>query len=173
MKKLFLFFQLLLVSVVSAQKDYPIPPAAENRLFYIQHGQNHNTYVYDANFIETTFLSDSEPVSIYRIVYTEGGVKKELTKTQQKLAYGLNTKKVGQNQYELSLVSYPKQKLYLRVDKKAKAYVETTINGKKMILDRMFLQSNKKSSGFKVKLDCILFFGKNTAGENISEKYLL
>jgi hypothetical protein len=43
-----------LVSICSfsgySQNDYP-EPAAKNttRLFYIQHSDNHNTYVYDAN----------------------------------------------------------------------------------------------------------------------------
>ena len=89
MRKLVLFFQLLVVNFVFAQKEYPIPPITENRLFYIQHDGNHNTYVYDAAFIKANLLNDLKPVTIYRIVYTEGGVKKKLTRIQETLAYGL------------------------------------------------------------------------------------
>lgn len=172
MRKLVLFLQLLVVNFVSAQKEYPIPPITENRLFYIQHDGNHNTYVYDADFIKANLLNDLKPVTIYRIVYTEGGVKKKLTRIQETLAYGLDIKKINDNHYELSLVSYPNQKLYLRVNKNGKAYVETVINGKKMTLNRMFLLSNKQTSGLNNRLDCVLFYGKDISGKNISAKFI-
>jgi len=173
MKKLLLFLQFMMVTFVYAQKNYPIPPGTENRLFYIQHNGNHNTYVYDANFNKDRKLRESGPVDIYRIIYTEGGVKKELTMTQRKFAYGLNAIRISENNYQLSLVSFPKMKLYLRVNNKGNGYVETTINNKRMILNRMFLQSKAGTSGLRTKLDYILFYGRDAFGKNISEKLIL
>jgi hypothetical protein len=40
------------------------------RLFYIQHSDNHNTYVYDAN-IKAGIIDSSQPINAYRIVYTK------------------------------------------------------------------------------------------------------
>jgi hypothetical protein len=40
------------------------------RLFYIQHSDNHNTYVYDAN-IKAGIIDSSQPINTYRIVYTQ------------------------------------------------------------------------------------------------------
>jgi hypothetical protein len=45
------------------------------RLFYIQHSDNHNTYVYDAN-IKAGIIDSSQPINTYRIVYTQNGIKK-------------------------------------------------------------------------------------------------
>jgi hypothetical protein len=36
-----------------------------NRLFYIQHSDNHNTYVYDAN-IKAGIIDSSQPINAYR-----------------------------------------------------------------------------------------------------------
>jgi hypothetical protein len=45
-----------------------------SRLFYIQHSDNHNTYVYDAN-IKAGIIDSSQPINTYRIVYTQNGIK--------------------------------------------------------------------------------------------------
>ena len=77
--KYFLFIYLLLFSfIVKAQEGYPAPPKSENRLFYIQHNENKNTFVYDAIFAAKGVLDDDNPVDIYRILYDEDGQKKPL-----------------------------------------------------------------------------------------------
>jgi hypothetical protein len=56
-----------------SQNDYP-EPKHTTRLFYIQHSDNHNTYVYDAN-IKAGIIDSSQPINTYRIVYTQNGIK--------------------------------------------------------------------------------------------------
>jgi hypothetical protein len=53
-----------------SQNDYPEPAKTPTRLFYIQHSDNHNTYVYDAN-IKAGIIDSSQPINTYRIVYTQ------------------------------------------------------------------------------------------------------
>ena len=170
----FLFFavQLLLAQQAISQAGYPIPARNPHHLFYIQHNANHNTYVYDASFVKPGQLNDSDPVSIYRIVYTEGGVKKELTMAQRSFAYGLKTSKLSKNYFEISLVSYPAHKMYLKVSRSGIAYVETTVNGKKMFLHRMFLQAKAGSSGLSLQPEYIIFYGKDAAGKVVEEKFI-
>lgn len=155
MKKIYL---LLFISIsMQAQKGYPTPTKTDAHLFYIQHSKNHNTFVYEANF-ENKKFEDSEPIKIHRIAYTKGGVKEELTKMQRKLAYGVEIHKLKENHYEFCLVSYPEKKLYLELGPKDKPQVKTTINGKKMILARMFL-SMEESKSIKPKVEYIDFYG--------------
>jgi hypothetical protein len=70
-----------------SQNDYPEPAKTPTRLFYIQHSDNHNTYVYDAN-IKAGIIDSSQPINTYRIVYTQNGIK-TLVKVQKKFAYGM------------------------------------------------------------------------------------
>lgn len=170
MRKLYVL--LLFITLTSnAQKGYPTPPDAESRLFYIQHSQNHNTFVYDANFLENKKLDEVEPIKIYRIAYTKGGVKEELTKMQRSLAYGVKFKMLKENNYEFTLVSYPEKKLYLEINQKGKPYVKTTVNGKKMILHKMYL-SMDKSKSLTPKIEFIDFYGKDTdSGKEIHERF--
>ncbi|MDD2793975.1 MAG: DUF4833 domain-containing protein [Sediminibacterium sp.] len=155
-----------------SQGDYPIPPETGNQLFYIQHSKNHNTYVYDANFDQSQKLKEKEPVQIYRILYTEGGVKKELTNVQRKLAYGLHTQKIADNCYEMHLVSYPGFKLYLRQNSEGKVFVETVINRQTIILKRLFLKTKEGLSDLRTKLQYVMVYGKDIAGNHVAVKHI-
>ena len=165
------FFSCCLVEGFS-QINYPVPPSSNKRLFYIQHSSNKNTYVYDANFMKPGALNVEDPVTIYRLMYAEGGERRELTFPQLKFGYGLNITKVANNQYEFSLVSYPRQKFFLKIDRNGKAYVETVINGKHVFLQSMFLQAGPGSSGFSIKPEYIMFHGLDKKGKQVVEKFL-
>ncbi|CAM3529082.1 hypothetical protein FSS13T_20780 [Flavobacterium saliperosum S13] len=156
-----------------AQKGYPIPPDADERLFYIQHSDNHNTFVYDVNFSENNKVNDIEPIRIYRIAYTKGGVKEELSSMQRKFAYGITFKKIKESHYEFTLVAYPEKKLYLELDSKGKPQVKTIVNGKKMIVRRMFITKSATKS-VKPKIDFIDFYGNNEIGNGeMKERFYL
>jgi hypothetical protein len=155
MKKI--WFLLFVSLSMQAQKGYPTPKITDNHLFYIQHSKNHNTFVYEANFDDSKF-DDTEPIKIHRVAYTKGGVKEELTKIQRKLAYGVDVRKLKENHYEFTLVSYPDKKLYLELGPKDKPQVKTVVNGKKMILVRMYL-SMEESKSIKPKVEYIDFYG--------------
>lgn len=172
MKLLLLILFSLFVIAGFSQGNYPVPPETGNQLFYIQHSKNHNTYVYDANFEQGQKLCDKDPVSIYRILYTEGGVRKELTNVQRKLAYGLRTQKIADNCYEMSLVSYPGIKLYLRQHHDGKAFVETVINKQTIVLKRLFLKTQEGLSDLRTKLQYIMVYGKDLAGNHVVVKHI-
>ncbi|GAA4775773.1 MULTISPECIES: DUF4833 domain-containing protein [Flavobacterium] len=172
MKRLFLL--LIFSQIISfAQQGYPIPPDADERLFYIQHSDNHNTFVYDLNFSENNKINHIDPIKIYRIVYTKGGVKEELSSVQRKFAYGITFKKIKESSYEFRLVAYPEKKLYLELDSKGKPQVKTIVNGKKMIVKRIFI-SKAVTKSVKPKIDFIDFYGNNEFGNSeIKERFYL
>ncbi|WP_314244222.1 DUF4833 domain-containing protein [Empedobacter tilapiae] len=173
MKNFLIFSSFLFSLLVNAQEGYPTPPKSANRLFYIQHNENKNTFVYDAIFSSKDILDEVNPVDIYRILYAEDGSKKPLTSIQKKLAYGLDIKKIDKNVYQLSLVSYPKQKLTLKLDQQKNPIVQTTVNNKLITLNRVFLKQKKGTTGISVKLDYILFYGKDKNGKSLHEKIVL
>ncbi|MFV0150008.1 DUF4833 domain-containing protein [Empedobacter falsenii] len=173
MKNVFTLFYFFFSVVLFAQEGYPTPPKSVNRLFYIQHNDNKNTFVYDASFSAKGLLNENEPVDIYRILYAENGEKKPLTSIQKKLAYGLEIIKKEKNVYQLSLVSYPIQKLILKLDNENKPIVQTTVNNKLITLNRVFLKQKKGTAGLSVKLEYILFYGKDKNGKSIQEKIVL
>ena len=173
MRYFFFIYSFFLSGQIFAQHGYPVPQKTANHLFYIQHSENKNTFVYDAIFANQGVLNDSDPVDIYRILYAENGEKKPLTSIQKKLAYGLNVKKVEKNVYELTLVSYPNQKLILKLNSSHKPVVQTTVNNKLMTLNRVFLKQKKGTTGISVKLDYMMFYGKDKNGKSVQEKIAL
>lgn len=155
-KSLFLVLLLVSSTVGFAQEGYPVPPHNPFRLFYIQHANNHNTFVYDANFMGKA-LSDAEPIKVYRINYKKGGIKEELTNMQRKMAYGVEFIKTAVNTFEFTLAAYPAKKLILKVNNTNNPHVTVFINGKNIILRRMFLFCNKLGTG----VSSINFYGKD------------
>ena len=153
-----------------AQQGYPVPAPDEKRLFYIQHSDNHNTFVYNAN-LKNGAISTEDPVEIFKIAYTEGGEKVPLTSIQKALAFGLKTTLLSPNYYEMELAASKKVKFYLMLDKAGKAHVYTTVNGKKMNLERIFLKLKEGSSGIGINLEYALFVGKDfNSGQKMNEK---
>lgn len=168
----YLLFLILLTGGIGsyAQQGYPVPASDEKRLFYIQHSDNHNTFVYNANLKNGAFATD-EPLDIYKIAYTEGGEKVPLNSIQKALAFGMKTTELSVNFYEMELAASKKVKFYLMLDKAGKPKVYTTVNGKKMFLDRIFLKLKEGSIGMGINLDYALFIGKDfSTGQNLNEK---
>jgi hypothetical protein len=161
---------VLTVRSTYAQDGYPIPPFNENRLFYIQHSDNHNTYVYEAN-IQSGNISADEPLYVYRIAYTEGGKRTPLTVVQRNLAFGMKTRLISPNFYAMHLAASKKCIFYLNITEAGKPKVYVTVNNRKMFLDRIFLQIREGSTGIKIKLDYALFYGEDfETGQHITEK---
>ena len=147
MKNNLLFFILLFaLPDCLAQEGYPVPPETRERLFYIQHSKNHNTYVYDANLISNSKIKDSDPIDIYQIDYKKDGTREELSLLQRKMAYGIDFKKTGDNKFEFTLAAYPVKNLLLTL-KSGRPVVILSVNGKNIVLNRMFLHCNALGTG--------------------------
>lgn len=159
MKNQLLIILFLASLCVSWDQDgYPTPPDTKGRLFYIQHSNGINTFVYDANFTATKKLSDASPIKVYRLNYEDkNGAKEELTNMQRKMAYGVAAKKVGDNKFDFTLAAYPSKKLSLRVQSCGTPCVSVNVNGKDIVLDKMFLHCNKLGTN----VSHIDFYGKD------------
>jgi hypothetical protein len=120
---------------------FPTPKGIANQLFYLQRDPNLNTLIYELNVNEDGAIDRDEPVLAYWIRYGEGGTKQDLSFVQRKFAYGVQSKELSKDHFELRFVSHKKLPLYLQrseTDKKFKVYV--TVNNKKLVLDRIFVR---------------------------------
>ena len=122
------------------QHDTLLVPKGKNMLYYVQRDPNTNTVVYELNLSANGVLNQAEPVHVFWIRYADGGERKELSYMQRKFAYGLNTRKLGKDSFELRFVSYSKLPLHLRKAKEGQYHVYVKINGQEAVLERVFVR---------------------------------
>ena len=121
--------------------NFPVPSGVAHQLFYLQRDPNSNTVVYQLNLDDAGRLDEQEPVQAFWIRYAEQGQRKGLNYIQRKFAYGISTKKMAPNTYELKFAAYDKLPLYLARLKSDDAYhIYTTINNKQLVLNRIFVR---------------------------------
>ncbi|HMH23433.1 MAG TPA: DUF4833 domain-containing protein, partial [Puia sp.] len=128
------------------QDTFPVPPRTRDFLFYLQRTPNTNTIVCELNEKNGSLDSD-DPVHVLWIRYTEKRQREELTFLQRHFAYGIRSRPLGNDKYELHFVPYKKLLLYLEkspVDNQHHVY--TTIVGKQAILRRIFIKINPGGS---------------------------
>lgn len=120
---------------------FPTPQGISNQLFYLQRDPNTNTIICELNVEKDGDLNKREPIKVYWIRYGEKGKKEDLNYIQRKFAYGIQTRDIGNEQYELKFVSYKKFPMYLSRSAEDKKYhVYVTVNKKKIQLERIFLR---------------------------------
>lgn len=119
---------------------FPIPEKTDNLMFYIQRDPNTNTICYEVNLDKNSKINDKEPVNVYWIRYPEGGQKKDLNYIQRKFAYGINSKKVAEDHFDIRSVAYSKLPLILKKDKNDDFHVYIKINQKECIVERIFIR---------------------------------
>ena len=172
MKHLILIIIYLSNSLLGlAQDDYP-KPTAKDVIFYIQHNRGKNTFIYQPNFKSLGELNTDAPIKMSRQLFDANGEIKSLTNIQRKYAYGVKTEQLGHNYFQVELVSYPGQKLYLKLDKNKKPYIEGTISGQYMQVKHLFIKLKDGTSGLNVKAEHILFYGIDRNGKSVSAKLL-
>jgi hypothetical protein len=140
---IFIYVVLIADQKVFAQRDsrYPTPTGNNNQLFFIQRDPNINTLIYELNQ-KNGVLNEDEPVHVFWIRYAEKGQHDDLTYIQRNFAYGVKTKMISKENYEIRFVSYKKKTMYLKKLADNKFYVFTDINKKQAILKQVFIRVN-------------------------------
>jgi len=117
-------------------------PDEEEQLFYLQRDPNRNTVVYTLNKKDGQ-LDEENPVKAYWILYEEEGERKELSYIQRKFAYGINAKKLAENEYEIHLTSCKRIPLRLAYCAESGQYEAfTAIHNKPAVVERIFVRIN-------------------------------
>jgi Domain of unknown function (DUF4833) len=131
-------------TVAQITKNFPVPQS-KSMLFYLQRNKNTNTVVYEANYLANGKLDPKNPVSVYWIRYTEGGVRKELNWIQRWLAFGVDYEpaKDSSGNFILRFVAIKHRKVVLTLDSDGKAYAWLPLNGKPARLTRIYAQAQE------------------------------
>ncbi|RYU92011.1 DUF4833 domain-containing protein [Mucilaginibacter terrigena] len=121
---------------------YPTPPPNPLRMFYLQRSPNINALVYDINIDKKTGKPDEDsPLHGYWLRYAEGhGEPSEFTYMQRKFAYGVISKALGNDNYDIRLVSYKKIPFTLMKGADGKYHIFATVAKKQMLLQKVFIQ---------------------------------
>ncbi|MEL1254505.1 DUF4833 domain-containing protein [Flavobacterium sp. DGU38] len=120
---------------------FPTPKNIDNMLFYVQRDPNINTAIYTINYHENGKIDKSNPIKAYWIRYAEKGEKKDFTYIQRKFAYGIESKALNNEDFELQFVSYKKLPLTLKkTDSDQKYHVFVNVNQKKIQVEKIFVR---------------------------------
>ncbi|TPG45353.1 DUF4833 domain-containing protein [Flavobacterium pectinovorum] len=141
----------ILVNIISANLlaqsknpsplNFPTPKNIENMLFYIQRDPNVNTAIYAINYQENGKIDKSNPIKAYWIRYAEKGEKKDFNYLQRKFAYGIESKTLNNEEFELQFVSYKKLPLTLKkIDSDQKYHVFVSVNQKRIQVEKIFVR---------------------------------
>ena len=123
------------------EPKFPVPSGIPNQLFYLQRDPNTNTVIYQLNVNKAGQVDEDEPIRIFWIRYAEQGQQQDLNFIQRKFAYGVKSKKIGPDKYELRFAAYGKLPFYLMKAGPDRAFhVYTAIANKQSVLDRIFLR---------------------------------
>ncbi|MBN9383644.1 MAG: DUF4833 domain-containing protein [Chitinophagaceae bacterium] len=145
--------------VNTAMDSFPVPPHRNNSLFYLQRTPNINTIICELN--EKNGAPDpDDPVHVLWIRYTEQKQRQELSWIQRHFAYGIKSRSLGNDAYELHFVSYKKIPMYLRrspVDNLHHVYV--TIGNKQILLNRVFIKINPGGTFWSPNVEYLEFKG--------------
>ncbi|MFZ4260922.1 DUF4833 domain-containing protein [Sphingobacterium sp. HJSM2_6] len=162
-----LFLLLFYVKGIYAQDHHPSPTNKENLLFYIQHNQGKNTFIYRLNIQKNNQLDLKEPIVVSRQLFDKDASVRPITKLQQNFAYGIETDQINAHVFEAKIVSLPSQKMRLIIPVQGKPYVETTVNNQTIQLNRIFLNIKQGTSGLNTKVEYILFYGISKNKETV------
>ncbi len=121
---------------------YPTPPPNNKRLFYLQRSPNINALSYDINInTQTGKIDGDEPIHVYWLRYAEGhGEPSELTFVQRKFAYGISAEKMGDDSYDIRIMSYKKFPMTLMRGTDRKYHIFAIISQKQVVLQNIFIQ---------------------------------
>lgn len=123
------------------EPNFPVPQGNKNQLFYLQRTPNANTIVYELNYKNGTLNTD-EPIHVFWIRYGDKGQNAELSSIQRKFAYGIKTKLIAPDNYEIRFNAYSKNPLYLKKNNDNKLAVFAGSGDKQIILTSIYLKFN-------------------------------
>lgn len=142
-KLIFIVILLCNAKFASSQDNikFPVPTGNPNQLFYIQHSPNANTFLYELN-LKNGEPDSTKPVHVFEIRYADKSQKTELSSIQWKFAYGILTKFISADNYEIRFSSRKDFVMHLKKDADNRYHIYAPINQKPAILSRIFLQIN-------------------------------
>ncbi len=127
----------------------PADPKDCNVLFFLQCDPDANTFVYELNYNSAGKLQHDNPIKASWIRSPQDQKFRALSSIEKKFSYGVQSKQIGDEEYEIRLVAYKKMPLYLKksaADNKYHMYVKD--EGENLLLKRVLVRINKGNLRF-------------------------
>lgn len=160
---------------VDSSAYFPRPTGNPRQLFYLQRTPNANTIVYELNLTTNGQLNKEEPLHIFWIRYTEGGIRQELNYIQRHFAYGVKSDLMKDGSYNLTFVAYKKANLrlvYLQQDRKY--HVITTLENRPAILSSVYIQIDPGGTFWSPNVRYIELKGKDiSTGNDLNQRIII
>jgi len=141
-----------------------------DHLFRIERSINKNIVQFDARLTRDSNLPDANPVVVYWVL--ENGQKEELTLIQQKYAYGIySQEKLEKNKFRIVLVALKDREIIVeKIEDSYRAIV--SVNGRKSILEKVYVKSRDSLAGFPRVLHIDLFGRIKETGFPVKERII-
>ena len=119
-------------------------------------------------------MDSKNPIHIFWILFTSNEERQELSSIEKKFAYGITITAIGNEEYQFTLVAYPKITLQLKKGADQNHHVYLTLSGKLMILQRTFIKEKEGNFSLNPAIEYIDFFGIDVvSGKEINERILM
>jgi hypothetical protein len=114
---------------------------ASSRLFIIERSTNANLVCYDANLTKEGALDPVKPVTAYWVMNAQDGHREDLTRLEQRVAYGFTIDRDSGGNWVLTSKALGSQPLLITVSESGEPRAETEINGHRIWLKKIFVQT--------------------------------
>ena len=88
---------------------------------------------------------------------------------QKKFAYGIESRELETNNYELNFTSYNKFKMYLKTGEDKRFHVYVTLNKKQVILEKIYIEI-KGGTFWKPNIEYVEITGTDPATHTIEKE---
>jgi len=164
---------ILLIAIVSFFPQAPFASSRNktNHLFHIEKSLNKNFVQFDVHLVEDSNLPDSSPVIAYWVL--ENGRQEELTPIEQKYAYGIHSQeKLEKNKFRILLAAFKDREIIIeKIESSYRAVI--SVNGKRSILEKVYVESKKSLLGFPKVFYIDLFGQIMETGFPVKERIIL
>jgi Domain of unknown function (DUF4833) len=164
----FLVVSLLVMLSLLPQSILAISGDEVSPLFFIERNKNKNLVQYDIRLTGNSNLANIKPVHVYWIL--ENGRREELNQMERMYAYGIvHQEKLDQNKVKVILAGLQGLEIIVeKINDSFKAMV--SINGRKSILEKIYIKSEEKQTGLPKVLYIDLFGWTRETGLPIRER---
>jgi len=168
-KILIIILLTVILSLVS-WSTFAVSWNKSDHLFFIERNKNKNYVQYDVRLMKNNDLTDSNPVTAYWVL--ENGQQEELTLIERKYAYGIGSQeKLEQNKFRVLLVVLKGREII--VEKMNGSFgAVVSINGKQSILEKVYIESKERLTGFPKVLFIDLFGWTKERGFPMRERII-
>jgi hypothetical protein len=159
---------LLIVLSLFPRSIFAVSGVKTNHLFFIERSKNKNLVQYDIRLTEDRDLPDPNPISVYWIL--GNGRREELNSIERRYVYGIvRQEKLDENRFRVILAGLKGLEIIVeRMNDSFKAMV--SIDGRKSILERIYIKSEEKLAGPPKILYIDLFGRTKETGFPIKER---